>query len=202
MMYKVGITGLMGSGKTTVCQIFETLGIPVFYADNEAKNLMENNQELKLSLLEVLGRSAYLENGQLNREYIAQKIFHDTNLLAQVNALVHPVVLAKLADWFKNQASKPYALYESALLTQKHLSFLDFVILVSAPQTKRLNRLMHRQNSSREDLLKRMATQPNEKTIKTLANFVIYNNGQALIPQVLAIHKKLIPGLSSRQEKG
>ncbi len=191
-MYKIGITGLIGSGKTTVCKIFETLGVPVFYADDEAKNLMQTNHDLKYSLLNILGPQTYQTDGKLNRKYIALKIFEDPNLLSQINALVHPVVLDKLSEWFKDQSGEAYALYESALITQKHKTFLDFVILVNAPQHLRLSRVMQRQNETKEDILKRMAAQPKEKSLKDLADFIIRNNGQPLIPQVLAIHRKIV----------
>lgn len=192
-MLKVGITGLMGSGKTTVCHIFEVLGIPIFDADTEAKRLMNSRPDLKNQLINIFGTEAYNLDGTINRPYIAQRIFSDKELLTAINAAVHPLVLQELMSWFSSlKNDRPYALYESALIGEKHRSFLDLLILVSAPREVRIQRVKQRQNISRQAIIKRMASQPDEKDLHNMADYIIYNDGRPLIPQVLAIHQKII----------
>ena len=193
-MITVGLTGGIGSGKTTICKIFETLGIPIYYSDIRAKELMVENEALITKIKEAFGEAAYLENGSLNRAHIAQIAFSDKSKLAELNSIVHPAVFQDGNDWVKMQKNVPYTLKEAALTFEGggH-KFLDKVITVFAPKEIRIDRVIARDNTSREAVEARINKQmPDEEKVK-LADFVIYNDGeQGLIEQVLAIHKKLI----------
>lgn len=193
-MLKVGVTGNMGSGKSLVCRILEHLGVPVFYADDEAKRLMRDDLRLRTAIKGLLGKEAYHADGTLNRTFIAQKVFQDERLLEALNSLVHPRVRESLFDWF--DALEPetiYAVEEAALIFESggYLE-LDWIIMVSAPESLRVERVMQRDGCSRQEALRRMARQwPEDKKI-ILSNDVIYNDGSLLLlPQVLEIHHKL-----------
>ncbi len=191
-MLKVGITGGIGSGKTTVCKIFEILGIPVFYADLEARRLMETDAGLIRSIKKLFGEEAYKEN-QLNRAFIAGRAFNDPELLQQLNAYTHPVVIESGNKWMEQQTS-PYTLKEAALFFESgsHAS-MDIMIGVTAPLELRIARTICRDHISKEEVLKRMSRQMDESEKMKLCDMVISNDEiQALIPQVLAIHDKLI----------
>ena len=193
---KIGITGGIGSGKTTVCHIFETLGIPVYYADDRAKALMTENLELIKSIKNLFGEAAYLPDGALNRKHIADIAFHNPLKLNELNALVHPAVWLDGEQWHNAQTQAPYTLKEAALLFESggHV-LLDKIITVVAPVETRIERVLLRGGSAltRSDIEARIAKQlPDEEKIKQ-SDFVIWNDGtQALIPQVLAIHQALL----------
>jgi dephospho-CoA kinase len=191
-MLKIGLTGGMGSGKTTVSKIFTVLGIPVFYADDAAKNIMNEDADLKQSVINTFGVEAYV-NGTLNRKYIADIVFNDKFKLDQLNALVHPVTLAAADKWFSRQSS-PYVIKEAALMFEAGAAaHLDYVIGVFAPQQLRLRRVMQRDQSAREQVLARMYSQIDETIKMKLCDFVIINDErQAVLPQVLLLHEKLL----------
>ncbi len=194
-MLKIGITGGIGSGKTTVCKIFESLGIPVYYADDRAKWLMANQADLKSKISELFGEEAYDESGQLNRGHIAKIAFSNPEILKELNAIVHPAVGEDGIAWMKEQEQKnvPYALKEAALIFESgSYKQLDKVITVYAPEYLRIERVMKRDNSTREAIKSRIDKQmPEEKKI-ALSDYVIYNNGkQSLIQQVIKIHQQL-----------
>ena len=191
---KVGITGGIGSGKTTVCKIFETLGIPVYYADDRAKALMLEDEKLVSDIKIIFGVEAYLPNGELNRKHIADIAFHNPLKLKELNAVVHPAVLEDGNRWHAEQKDAPYTLKEAALIFESDsYKNLDKIITVFAPQNVRLERVILRGgNLSKQDIEARMSKQlPEEEKMKR-ANFIIYNDGeQALIPQVMKIHQLL-----------
>jgi len=194
---RVGITGGIGSGKTTVCRIFhEALGIPIFYADIWAKKLLNFDPELRKGIMELFGTEAYTENGEYNRAYVAQIAFADSNKLSALNALVHPAVEAESMEWHQNQAESgcPYTLKEAALIVEsgghKHL---DFLIAVTAPEPLRLQRVMERDHISEEQVRARMRGQLPEAEKLKLADFIIINDGlQMLLPQVWEVHQSLL----------
>lgn len=193
-MLKVGITGGIGSGKTTVCRIFETLGIPVYYADDRAKALMNGDENIRKQVIALFGTDAYLTDGQLNRKFIAEKVFQNQPLLAQLNTIVHPAVFNDSQQWFMQHEDKPYTLYEAAILFESgSYLFLDKTITVFAPLDVRVARTMKRDNASKEEVMERVSKQlPEEEKIKK-ADFVIYNDHSTpLIEQVLTIHQRLI----------
>jgi dephospho-CoA kinase len=192
-MLKVGITGGIGSGKTTVCQIFATLGIPIYYADVRAKELMISDADLIQQIKKLFGENAYL-NGELNRKYIAEKAFHDKNLLQQLNAIVHPAVFQDTLNWFQTHHDKAYTLYEAAIMFESgSYKLMDKMITVFAPLEDRISRTMKRDHISREEVLERVDKQMPEEEKMKRADFLIYNDhSQPLIQQVLTIHQQLI----------
>ena len=191
-MLKVGITGGIGSGKSTVAHIFETLGIPVYYADDAAKKLMNENKELKQQVQQLFGEAAYT-NGQLNRAFLSAQVFNNPEKLAMLNAVVHPVTIADAAKWMQQQTAA-YAIKEAALIFESGAQEnLDKVIGVFAPKAIRIKRVMDRDGITREEVLSRMNKQINETIKMRLCDYVITNDEQQLlIPQVLAVHKLLL----------
>jgi dephospho-CoA kinase len=191
-MLKIGLTGGIGSGKTTVSQIFSVLGIPVFYADDVARRLMNEDEDLKKNIIQLFGENAY-HGDALNRKFIAGIVFNDKYKLEQLNAAVHPVTIAAAEQWMKKQTS-PYIIKEAALMFESAAAVhLDYVIGVYAPQHMRLHRVMQRDHSKREEVLARMNNQIDETIKMKLCDFVIVNDEQqAVLPQVASLHEKLL----------
>ncbi|NUO00068.1 MAG: dephospho-CoA kinase [Saprospiraceae bacterium] len=193
-MLKVGITGGIGSGKTTVCKIFEALEVPVYYADDRAKWLMTHDPELIAGIKAAFGPDAYSPEGQLNRPYLSKVVFENNEKLAQLNALVHPAVFRDGSQWHQAQTGVPYTLREAALLFESgSYRAIDKMIVVTAPLALRINRVMERDKVSEAAVLARIEKQwPEEEKVKR-ADFVIVNDGERLlVPQVLEIHRALI----------
>ena len=190
-MLKVGITGGIGSGKSTVAKVFEVLGIPVYYADDAAKHLMNVNEELKKQIQQQFGDTVYKE-GQLDRKFLAHIVFNSPEKLQQLNALVHPATLQDAETWLQNQTA-PYAIKEAALIFESGAhEQLDYVIGVYAPAPLRIQRAMQRDTINRDEVIARMDKQIDETIKMRLCDFVITNDEQKLlIPQVLALHQKL-----------
>lgn len=192
-MLKVGITGGIGSGKSTVCRFFQALGVPVYNADDRAKFLMNTDAALIARIQTLLGPDAY-RDGQLDRAYIAEKVFKDKSLLGQLNAIVHPAVFLDSIAFFEKHKDDPYVLYEAAILFESgNYKAMDKVILVYAPEELRIRRTMERDGLSREAVLERMRQQMPEAEKRKLADLIIENDGsQTLSEQVLTIHRQLI----------
>lgn len=190
---RIGITGGIGVGKTTVCRLFETLGIPVYYADTAAKNLLEHDPELRTSVIRLLGVDAY-RDGHYNRAYVAQKIFGQPELLQQLNRMVHPAVETHSRAWHETHQDAPYTLKEAALMIESGSHrFLDALIVVTAPEALRIERVMSRDGLTEAEVRARIARQLPEQDKIALADFAVENDGQhALIPQVWAIHQQLL----------
>lgn len=193
-MLKVGVTGGIGSGKTTVCKIFEKLGIPVYYADERAKLLMVENPALIQKIKALFGAKAYFKNGSLNRKYIASFAFTDKQKLAQLNAVVHPVVFEDTAHWQKQHENFPYTIKEAALLIESgSYKNLDKLILVTAPIEVRLQRVLRRDGLSEAAIRRRMESQMSEAEKAKYADFTINNDGsESLIRQVWTLHQQLL----------
>ena len=191
-MLKLGLTGGIGSGKSTVARILEVLGIPVYYADEAAKEIMNTDNDLRQQVIDAFGENAYTNN-TLNRQYISSIVFKDKGKLALLNELVHPATIRAAEAWMKKQTT-PYAVKEAALIFESgSQQQLDYVIGVHAPQEIRITRTMARDNITRDEVLRRMNNQMNEEAKMELCNFVIQNDEQhALIPQVMALHHQLI----------
>lgn len=191
-MLKVGVTGGIGSGKTTICKIFESLGIPVYYADMEARRLIQEHPVLVEGYRKLFGEKAF-EYGKLNRSHVAKMIFHDPELILKVNALVHPVVREDFFQWSRRQ-NAPYVIEEAAVLLEgggNHL--LDKIILVSAPENVRIARVVRRDGMSEEQVLKRMKYQWNDDKKRLFCNFEITaDDNHLVVPQVLKIHFELL----------
>lgn len=197
-MLRIGITGGIGSGKTTVARIFEVLGIPVYYADDAAKRLMNEDPLLKQQVIGLFGNEVY-ENGLLNRNKLASLVFNNPERLLQLNKVVHPATIADAENWMrhteKNAGIKiPYAIKEAALIFESGAQDnLDFVIGVDSPVELRLQRAMNRDKLTRDAVMLRMEKQMNEKEKMNRCHFIIINNEeQLLIPQVMALHDKLV----------
>lgn len=191
-MLKIGITGGIGSGKSTVAKLFEVLGIPVYYADDAAKQLMNENEALKQQVQKEFGNEAYA-NGKLNRKYIADIVFANPEKLELLNSIVHPATLKDADEWMNKQTTA-YTIKEAALIfesgAQEHL---DYVIGVYAPTPLRIQRTMQRDNISREEVMARMNKQIDETIKMRLCDFVIINDEQQMvIPQVTELHRKLL----------
>ena len=191
-MLKIGLTGGIGSGKSTVAKVFQTLGIPVYYADDAAKELMNNNEGLKQQIILHFGEDVY-ENKVLNRKLLAQKVFNNPTQLHLLNSLVHPATIQAAEDWFVQQKA-PYCIKEAALIFESgSQQNLDFVIGVYTPTTLRLQRVMQRDKTTKEEVQQRIDMQIDETIKMRLCDFVVTNNEQELlIPQVMALHEKFI----------
>ena len=191
-MLKIGITGGIGSGKTTVAKVFEVLGIPVYYADDAAKRLMNEDEALKEKIKQQFGNDVY-KNEKLDNKHLAQIVFSSEEKLNILNSMVHPATINDANAWMLKQ-STPYTLKEAALLFESGAAeLLDYVIGVWAPAPLRLQRVMQRDNSNREEVMARMNRQMDEDIKMKLCNFIITNDEQQLlIPQVIALHEKLL----------
>ena len=189
-MLKIGITGGIGSGKSTVARVFEILGIPVYFADDAAKRILNENEELKAQIINHFGQESY-KNNSLNRSYMASIVFSNQEKLDLLNALTHPLTIADANAWFEKQKA-PYAIKEAALLFESGAAEgLDYVIGVEAPRAIRIKRIMQRDNLLATDVEKRIAKQLQEEIKMKLCDFVIKNDERELvIPQVLALDKK------------
>ncbi len=166
------------------------MGIPVFYADDAAKELMNTNEELKNAIIKNFGEATY-KNGELDRKHLASIVFNDKEKLELLNSITHPATIKNAAEWMSKQTS-PYIIKEAALLFESGAAErLDYVIGVYAPQHIRVKRVMDRDNLTTEEVMKRISRQIDEEMKMKLCNFVISNNEQALvIPQVLELDKK------------
>jgi dephospho-CoA kinase len=198
-MKLIGLTGGIGSGKSTVADMFKTLGIPVYDSDFRAKMLMHLDEDLKKKISALLGPEAYDDNHELNRTWIASQVFSSPTLLQHLNAIVHPAVHEDLKKWAAEepQLSAPYLIQESAILFEEELTQrLKAVILVVAPEDVRIDRVVRRDNIPPEQVLQRMKNQwPDEDKIP-LSDFIIYNDGtRSLIEQVMDIDRmiRLLP---------
>jgi len=193
-MLKIGLTGNIGSGKTTVSKVFEVLGIPVFYADDAAKSVMVDDEQLISEIKATFGAEAYFDNGSLNRKYIASIVFNNDAQLAKLNSIVHPATFRAFDAWVKNTTDAPYVLKEAALLFESDsYKMCDYNIMVQAPLEIRIQRVMQRDGLSRAEIESRNAHQFTEEKKTQLADFVIKNDDTELvIPQVLKLHSHLM----------
>jgi dephospho-CoA kinase len=192
-MKQIGITGNIGSGKSTVAKIFATIGIPIYDADARAKSVMTENVSLKADLITLLGTEAYLMDGSLDRAYIASQVFKNQALLGELNALVHPAVFKDYDEWVLVQTA-PYILKEAALLYESgSYKKLDKIIVVHCPDELRIQRTMKRDHSTREAVLERLQKQMPQAEKMARADFLINNDeNNLLIPQVMQLHQQLL----------
>ncbi|MCH5721408.1 dephospho-CoA kinase [Niabella hibiscisoli] len=191
-MLQIGLTGGIGSGKTTIANIFSTLGVAIYDADSAAKNLMNTNLQIRQQLTELFGADTYKE-GQLNRAFLSSKVFNNAPLLAELNAITHPITIQDSIDWFNRQQG-PYAIKEAALIfesgSNKHL---DYTIGVWAEKELRIERVLERGGLDRAAILARMEKQMDESEKMKRCDFVIDNNGEkSVIAQVFELHQTLV----------
>jgi dephospho-CoA kinase len=191
-MKVVGLTGGIGSGKTTVAGFFKDLGVPVYIADDAGKKLMSNSSEIRSEVIRLFGESSY-EGSTPNRKFIASKVFSDATLLAELNKIIHPAVEADFKSWLGEQASE-YVLYEAAILFETgSYKKCDFTVLVIASQKLRIERLQNRDQSSKQEIQQRMDNQWSDEKKSALADFIITNDDLSLTKQQVAhIHGKIL----------
>lgn len=189
-MLKIGLTGGIGSGKSTVARLFGLLGIPVYYADDRARWLMNNDPGLQAAIRGTFGEKTYA-GAELDRKYLAQIVFNDREKLEKLNALTHPVTIRDAEEWMQQQTA-PYAIKEAALLFESGAAAsLDKVIGVYAPQHLRVQRVMRRDGLPVEEIMKRISRQIDEEMKMKLCDYVITNNDfELVIPQVLALDQQ------------
>jgi dephospho-CoA kinase len=192
MKFKVGITGGIGSGKSTVCKVFELLGIPVYYADREAKLMYITNQNLKSQIISLFGGQVY-PNDIFDRKALAQVVFNQPEKLLQLNQIMHPLVAKHYEEWISIQEA-PYTLKEAALLIEsKSYLSLDYMLMVSSPDDLRIQRVMERDQDLRMEVEKRMASQLPQHELRKHCNIELMNDEkQLLIPQIIELHEQLL----------
>ena len=191
-MLKIGLTGGIGSGKTTVAKIFEQLGTPVYYADMRAKSIIEEDEMVRNAIISNFGEQSFVD-GKYNRSYISSIVFNDAEKLLQLNQIVHPAAIADAAEWMKKQ-NAPYVIKEAALLfesgSHKHL---DKIIGVTSPTHLRMKRTASRDQISEEEVMKKIALQmPNEEKMAKCDYIVTNNEKELILPQVLKLHEAFI----------
>lgn len=193
MAIVIGITGGIGSGKTTVCKVFGLLGIPVFEADIEARHLMNSNSEIKTAMINLFGESIYTSEGQLNRQLLAPLIFQNNFLRVKVNELVHPVVRKEFYKWMKLKKTYTYVIYEAAILFEGGFyEKMDYSILVTAPKEQRIARTMQRNKITEQMVKERMKSQwPEEKKSKLADLCLVNDNKNLILPDIIRIDKNL-----------
>lgn len=191
-MRVVGITGGIGSGKTTVCKIFELLDIPVFYADDEAKKLYDD-VKIKLKVVKLFGKNVVKKNGKIDKTKLAEIVFSDKFSLAKLNAIIHPEVRKKFSEWKKKKKDKKYVIKEAAIMIESGAyKELDYLISVNSPKYLRIKRILYKNNIDIKDINKRMNEQISDKIREKYADAVIINDEKhSLIEQVTNLHKHL-----------
>ena len=190
-MIKVAITGGIGVGKTTVSNLFEKMGIPVFNSDVIAKEIMSSNHDLKNQIIEVFGQNAY-ENNKLNRSYLSNAIFNDRNLLEKMNSIVHPYVAEEFNSWLKKQSSK-YIIYESAIVFESNgENAFDKIICVVAPKEEVIRRIIDRNNFSRDKIISIINNQLPEEVKTENSDYIIENIDESiLLERVMQVHNDI-----------
>jgi dephospho-CoA kinase len=192
-MFRMGLTGGIGSGKTMVCSILEKLGAAVYYADAEARRLMDRDAGLRAGIVEMFGERAYGKNG-LNRSYVAGSVFGNDDQLSRLNSLVHPAVREDFIRWERLHQGSHYVVEEAAILFESGASgLMDLSVLVYAPEELRIRRVIERDGSDRDEVIKRMGHQMSEEEKMKMADHIIYNDGsQMLLPQVVELHNMIL----------
>ena len=192
MALKIGITGGIGSGKSTVCKVFKLLGAPVFEADIIAKELYDTDPELKQSMIDLFGPDIYTPDAGIDRKKLAALIFNDELQLASVNALVHPAVRKEFEAWTARQ-NAPYVVHEAAILFESGFyKMMDFTVLVSAPENERIARVCRREESNEAQVRERMKKQWTDGEKRPLASIELKNGDRDLIiPAIVKMDKQL-----------
>jgi dephospho-CoA kinase len=192
---RIGITGGIGSGKSMVCKIFALLGAPIYDADSRARKLMTEDEVLIDQIKKKFGTRSYHIDGSLNREFLSEEVFNDSEKLEEMNKLVHPRVALDSERWMTDHANVPYVIKEAALLFESGAyKALDKIIVVAAPESLRLKRVINRDKTkTKEEVKKIIQSQMPEDEKKGRADFVINNDETDLvIPQILKLHERFI----------
>ena len=191
---RIGITGGMGAGKSTVCKIFSQIGISIYDADSRAKWLMNNDSELKEAVRTSFGWDSYTRKDDLNRDYLAKVVFNNEEKLKNLNSIVHPAVMKDFELWTQEHKDEPYSLKEAALLFESDsYKNLHKVIVINSPIETRIERVVKRDHVKREDVLKRIENQSTDRERMEKADWIIYNDGiNSLIEQAMKIHRQIL----------
>ncbi len=193
-MIRVGITGGIGTGKSTVCKIFASMGVPVLDADSLAKNIAEIDLNVKQQILDTFGKESYDELGKYNRKYIANIVFNDSDRLKMLNNIIHPAVIDYSNKWADQHQDKKYVVKEAALMFESgSYKYNDINIVVNAPKEIRIQRLLLRDNSAIEDIIRRIESQMSDEERDSMADKIIMNDEQdSLIAQVYSLHQEFL----------
>ncbi|WP_339785385.1 dephospho-CoA kinase [uncultured Imperialibacter sp.] len=200
----VGVTGGIGSGKSTVCKVFEVLGVPVYNSDNRAKALMVEDKRLVEEIKAAFGEEAYPDGQNLNRSFLAKEVFSNPSKLQKLNSLVHPAVGRDFASWVAVQSNQPYVIKEAALLFETGSNnSLDSIVLVTAPEELRVRRVLARDPQRNEKQVRDIiGNQLKDEEKKKLADYVLNNNEQELlVPEVVALHEELLTAAAKKAAK-
>lgn len=191
-MLRIGLTGNIGSGKSTVCNLFTALGIPVYHADEESKKFLSRPPVMQ-EIAAIFGQKILTESGYVNRKALAGVVFNDPEALASLNSVLHPLVRDDAREWSRNYTDKPYIIHEAAIIFESGFrEEYDRIIYVTCPGETAIARVMKRDGAPREEILRRLRFQWDDEQKVPLSNYVIHNDGsQLLVPQVLAIHREL-----------
>lgn len=192
-MFRLGVTGGIGSGKSLVCGVLEKLGVPVYYADREAQRLMNSNAELRRGIESVFGNAIYSE-GTLDRKELGRQVFGDHLLLEKLNKLVHPLVQDDFMIWSESGFDAPYVVEEAAILFESgSAKNMDLTVIVYAPEALRIKRVEKRDGISSSEVKLRMNKQMNEEEKLKLADRVLYNDeASLLLPQIIELHEDIL----------
>lgn len=193
-MIRVGVTGGIGSGKSVVCKVFKQLGVLVYDADFEAKRILVENQSVISQIKKTFGDDVYLSNNKIDKKKLASLIFTDKKALEKINSIVHPAVFKDFENWSKLQQNQKYVIIESALLFEtNYYKQLNKIISVLSPLELRIERILKRDNTTKQDILNRINSQSSDEKKSKQSDFIIKNDDEnLLIPQILKIHKQLI----------
>jgi dephospho-CoA kinase len=196
--FKVGVTGGIGSGKSTVCRVFSVIGIPVFSADDEARVIMDSEEDVRKQVNQLAGSDMY-KAGTLNRVEMARLIFNNREMLMGMNRIIHPVITRRFMKW-KEKQDAPYVIFEAAILFETGTSkLLDKVITVTAPVDERIERVVKRNSLTREQVMERINNQSDDQVKISLSDYVISNcENDMIIPVILRIHEELLKLANNR----
>lgn len=189
-MIRVGITGGIGSGKSTVCKIFASMGVPVLDADSLAKRIAEEDLNVRQQIIDEFGTESYDKQGKYNRKYIASIVFNDASKLTRLNSIIHPAVINYSNRWAEQHQQHPYIIKEAALMFESgSYKYNDINIVVDAPKELRIQRILSRDNSSIEEISRRIESQMHDDERNSIADKIILNDERnSLIEQVYQLH--------------
>jgi dephospho-CoA kinase len=192
-MIKIGITGGIGSGKTTVCKVFELLGVPVYYADIEAKQILDSNLEVKKNIINTFGNSVLNDEDKIDKKKLASLVFNNKENLEKLNSIVHPPVREHFENWLQQHSTQKYILKEAAILFESgSYKLVDKIIAVVAPLELKISRTIQRDKVTQAEVQLRISNQLNDDEKIKRSQFVIHNDEQQLlIPQILNIHDQI-----------
>jgi len=197
-MIKIGITGGIGSGKSLICEVFTRLGVPVYYADDEAHYITDHDPEIREKLISLTGDHVY-SGTELNRQVLSAYIFNNKSLLEQVNQIIHPKVVTHFNYWCNHHADHPYIIQESAILFENDAyKYFDKIVTISAPEPIRIKRVLSRKNMTPEKIKAILRNQLDEKEKISRSHYIVINdNRQLVLPQILHLHQ-IFQQLSAR----